>query len=347
VPFLLMSLGFTVVQTLLLVIAVLHFKVGLEGLLFVSCATNVFFGLLGLYFVRGFLVRPSGFKRLREMLPFALPFGVICLLGAFSPTLERILIDHMLGSDQLGLYAAGTKVAMLIGIVVGAFQTAWGPFSLSLHRQADAAETFNSVLKIFVWLMSAVVLGIGLLAAPILDFLASDRYTPAAAIVFPLAMGLAIQATGWITEIGIVIAKKSAYTLYANVLALVCTICGILLLAPAMGLWGVGVGVMIGHAARATLSAWLAQKVYPQPWQYGRVVTLLSLSFAVGLFATWAQHTWGAWAQTLCFAIGLLLVITAGWGFLLSRSERLRVINVVNSAILRVSTTAYPKHPEK
>lgn len=341
-PFLLMSLGFTMVHASFLVIAVLYFRAGIDGLLFVSCATNILFGLWGLYFVRGFLVWPSGFKRLREMLPFALPFGVICLLGAFSPTLERIVIDRMLGAEQLGLYAAGTKVAMLVGIALGAFQTAWGPFSLSIHKQEAAAQTYNSVLKIFVWAMSTLVLLLGLVAAPILQFLASDRYGAAATIVFPLAMGLVMQSTGWITEIGIVIAKRSIFTLYANVLGLACTLGGILLLTPAFGFMGVGLGVMIGHAARAVFSAWLAQRVYPQHWQYAPVVALVAMSTTAGLCATWAHQAWGSWGQTACFLAGILLVPAVGWFLLFTRSERLQVNAFLMSIPLRLGAGAYP-----
>lgn len=60
-------------------------------------------------------------------------------------------------------------------------------------------------------------------------------------------MGLAIQATGWITEIGIGIAKRSHLSLYAYGVAIIATLGGILLLVPMLGLMGVGIGVMIRH----------------------------------------------------------------------------------------------------
>lgn len=244
--FLTMSLGFTVVQASLLFIAVLVFDVGIAGVLVVSLATSTVFGALGLVFVRKWLTRPIEFGRLREMLPFAIPYGIICVAGAFSPTLEGTLTDSMLGAESLSLYAAGTKLAMLIGLLVSAFQIAWGPFSLSLYKQADAGHTYNWVFKLFALAVCLAALALTLLAQPLIVLLATDRYIGADVVVFPLVMGLGIQATSWITEIGIGISKRSHLSLHAYEMALVVTLAGILLLTPIFGLLGVGWGGSIG-----------------------------------------------------------------------------------------------------
>ena len=327
--FLIMSLGYTLVQAGLLLVAVLVLGVGIQGVLLVSLCTSLLFGMLGLYFVRGWLSRPKSFRRLREMLPFAIPYGVICVVAAFSPALERSLTDQLLGAEDLGLYAAGTKIAMLVGMVVSAFQTAWGPFSLSLYKQSEAAQTYNWVLKIFALGMCMLTLALTLVARPLIHLLASDRYSGAAELVFPLAMGLAIQATGWITEIGIGIAKRSYLNLYAYGVALAATLGGILLLAPALGLMGVGLGVMIGHVARASMSSWLAQQAYPLPWRYRPVLAVFGLTLLFGVAAAWARQRWGMQAQTSILMLGLLTTAIAGWHILFARAEQEHLLDIM------------------
>jgi O-antigen/teichoic acid export membrane protein len=105
----------------------------------------------------------------------------------------------MLGAEDLGLYAVALKIAMLAGLVVTAFQTAWGPFSLSIHKQNDASLTYNWVLKIFSVGICITVLLITMLSGPLINLLASNRYSGAVVVVFPLLLGLAVQATSWIT----------------------------------------------------------------------------------------------------------------------------------------------------
>lgn len=327
--FLTMSLGFTVVQATLLVIAVLVFNVGIQGVLLVSLTTSALFGALGLFFVRQWLTRPKDFRRLREMLPFAIPYGVICVAAAFSPTLERTLTATLLGAEDLGLYAAATKIAMLIGLLVSAFQTAWGPFSLSIHKQPDAGHTYNWVLKLFALGMCVAALVLTLLAQPLIHFLATDRYSGAAIVVFPLAMGLAIQATSWITEIGISISKRSYLSLYSYSAAIAVTPAGIWLLAPEFGLLGVGMSVLLGYLIKAVISSWLGQRAYRLPWHYAPVILLMSATLVLGLVATWVGQQFGSAANSLVLGVNLFVVLLMGWGLLLDKSEQGRVIALV------------------
>lgn len=323
--FLTMSLGYTVVKASLLVVAVLVFDVEIPGVLLISLATSTVFGALGLFFVRKWLTRPRDFSRLREMLPFAIPYGVMCVAGAFSPTLERTLTDSLLGAEPLGLYAAGTKLAMLIGLLVSAFQVAWGPFSLSLYKQADAGHTYNWVFKLFALAVCLAALALTLLAPPLIVLLATDRYIGAVVVVFPLAMGLAIQATSWITEIGIGISKRSHLSLYAYSVAILVTLAGIQLLTPMFGLLGVGLGVLSGQIAKAVAASWLAQQAYPLPWQYTPVVLLMMLTMMSGLASLWMREYLGMLAGNLMLGGTMLLVIGVGWFILFSQAERIRV----------------------
>jgi O-antigen/teichoic acid export membrane protein len=323
--FLSMSLGYTVVQASLLVVAVLVFDVGIAGVLVVSLATSIVFGALGLFFVRKWLVRPRDFSRLREMLPFAIPYGVICIAGALLPTLERTLTDSLLGAESLGLYAAGTKLAMLIGLFVSAFQVAWGPFSLSLYKQSDSGPTYNWVFKLFALAVCLAALALTLLAQPLIVFLATDRYLGAVVVVFPLAMGFAIQATSWITEIGIGISKRSHLSLYAYGVAILVTLAGILLLTPIFGLLGVGLGVLSGQIAKAVVASWLAQQAYPLPWQYTPVVLLMTLTMVSGFASLWMGEHLGMLVGNLLMGAAIFLVIGFGWLILFSQAERVRV----------------------
>jgi O-antigen/teichoic acid export membrane protein len=255
-----------------------------------------------------------------------MPIGVVCVLAAASPTLERTLTEQLLGVVDLGLYSAGTKIAMLIGLAAAAFQTAWGPFSLSIHKLDDAGQTYNWVLKLFTMFMCVMVLALTFLAQPLINSLASNRYASAAVVVFPLAMAMTIEATSWITEIGIGISKRSHLNLYGYALFVVVSLASILFLAPALGLMGLALGVMIGHIAKAFLNSWLAQRAYPLPWQYAQVIAVLGLTMIVGFFSFGVGQIWGAEANIVALSAGMIAVIGLCWGVLLNAPERQRAI---------------------
>jgi O-antigen/teichoic acid export membrane protein len=323
--FLTISLGNTIIQAGLLVIAVRVFDVGIAGVLAVSLATSAFFGTMGLFFIRKWLACPRDFSSLREMLPFAIPYGVICVASAFSPTLERTLTNSLLSAESLGLYAVGTKIAMLLGLFVSAFQTAWGPFSLAMYKDSAAGQTYNWVLKLFAFSVCLAALLLTLLAQPLIMILATERYLEARAVVFPTAMGLAIQATSWITEIGIGISKRSHLSLYAYAVAISVTLAGILIFTPIFGLFGVGLGVLSGHIGKATVASLLAQTAHPLPWQYAPVVLLMTVTTMGGLGAYWVTEYLGSLAGNLLIAGTILLIFGLGWLGLFSKTERIRL----------------------
>lgn len=339
--FLIMTMGFTLLQASLLLIAVLLFDVEVRGVLIVSLITSSVFGVLGLIFVRKWLTIPTDLRILREILPFALPAGLISVAGAFSPTLERTLTSNMLGVDQLGLYAAATKIAMLSGLFISAFQTAWGPFSLSLYKNSDAGQTYNWVLKLFTLGTCLTALLITLMAQPLILILATDRFEGSILVLFPLVMGLSIQAISWITEIGIGLSKRNYLNLFSFLTALVGTLLGIWLLVPEFGLLGVGLGVLIGHTCRAIVASWLAQKVYWLPWQYAPVIVVVLLTLVFGLISLWSRIKYGTIISNWILLISIVFILLFGWRILLTRPERIKVTTLLRKILAKKIAKIY------
>ncbi len=325
--FMILSLGSTAFQTVVVVVAVLRFKVGIIEIMIAGLCTSIVFGLVGVYFIRDWLVLPKSFERLWEMLPFAIPYGVICLLGAFTPMLERTFAFNLVGPEALGEYVVAAKISMLIGLAVGAFQTAWGPFSLALHKSIDAVETYNLVLKLCAFGAGISTLIITLLAKPLVFWLASPRYSGGTTAVFPLVMALAIQATSWVTEIGIGFSKKSHLGLYAYLAGAIVSLLGMLTITPSLGLLGIAFGVLGGQFSKAIVASYLAQRAYPLQWHYSPMLLALSLTMTIGIIHLWTEKSVTSTASMIVLLIGLVIQIWVGLRFALSGAERRRIVD--------------------
>jgi O-antigen/teichoic acid export membrane protein len=327
--FLIMTLGATIVQTLLMLLAINVYNVGIRGILIVGLCTAAVFGCMGLFFVRQWLTLPRNFVFLREMMPYAIPFGLICVLGAFSPILERTIITQFLNLNELGLYAVGTKIAMLIGILGNAFQMAWGPFSISIYKQPNAAQMYNLVLRILSIGLCCSVFLLVLFSDLIIKLLASSRYSGSELIVFPLSMGLAIQITSWVTEIGISISKRSYMNLYANGSFVLVTLGAILLLTPILGLLGVAVAVLISQIVKCIISSWLAQQVYPLPWQYKPILLLYLYSLVLWIVSLKLNYSYGHSYYYLSIIVGFLGILFISFTFLFNQEEKAVILRKI------------------
>ena len=323
--FLTISLGSTVVSMSALLIGRYWFDVGLAEIFGIFLGTRAIFGLLGLWFCRRWLVWPADWRYLKPMVLFAAPYGIICAVSASIPALERTFIVGFLGERELGLFAAGAKIAMMMSLPIQAFQVAWGPFSLALHKQADAQVTYNHVLRGFSMGILILSMLLTVIAEPAIRMLASSQYAGASIVVFPLAMAFAFQGLSSIVTVGITLSKKSYLNLFSYFLYLAVSAGSIYLLIGPWGLAGVAWGGMLGRLAMTVAEAWLSQRVYPVAWGFRNVVLCGGITLLWGLASQAVFLRVGMWPGMGLSAAGLVLAIPGIAGVLFSRSERRRL----------------------
>lgn len=324
--FLIMSIGYAAVQATCLAGAAFFIGIDTQTVLLVNLTSNVIFGVLGLYLVRSWLILPKRLDIAGDLLRFAFPIGIICILGAAVPMLERQMVEKLLGVEALGLYAAGSKLAMLLTLVIGSFQTAWGPFSTAIHREADSAQTFNIVLGFFSLLVCVLALMLDSIAAPLLTLLASHHYVDAKVVVFALTMATAVQSISWVTEIGIILSKRTSLIVYPHLIYIAAIASVMLLLAPSLGLVGAALAMLVAQVIRSTAASWLAQRIYPLPWIYGWVAAVVTCTLVTGLFAHGVlARRIGSWSVAPFYLLVTAVMCTYFWRKYVSLSVKTRL----------------------
>lgn len=329
--YLILTLGYSASQATLWLLAVLVFDAGVFGVLAAGALAAAVFGLLGVFFVRDWIVAPRGLAVLRQMLPYALPFALVGCVEALAPILQRWLTQSMFGPEDLGVFAVGAKVASLASLVVFAFQAAWTPFALSLHKQADAADTYRLVLKILTLGVCLMAMALSALATPLISLLASSRYAAAAVLVFPLTIAIGINALGWVTEVGLSIAKRSSMKLLASCVGLLVMVGAILALGQVFGIVGVALGVLAGTFVKVVLLSFLSHRSVPVGWGPEPLV-LLAVALAIGLAGTLAESARGPLFATMVHLGAILSVAVVGPAILFSRDERRAVFRLLRLA---------------
>jgi O-antigen/teichoic acid export membrane protein len=170
------------------------------------------------------------------------------------------------------------------------------------------------------------VLLLGIVAQQAIQVLATDRYIGSMVVILPIAMAIAVQATSWITEVGIGLSKRSSLNIIGFLVATGTTIVSVNILVPYLGLVGVALGVLVSYVTRAFVLSILAQRVYPLSWQYRGVIAVHALTMLVCSTALWMGSTFGQYSYTSTLMIGLITIIVASWLILLNNTERKSII---------------------
>ena len=336
--FLVLSVGSVAARMGAIIIAIAFCDLTVFGLFALTLCVHAVFAAYGLVSVRGHLQVAVHGRFVAPLLRFGMPLGVIGVAAAAAPAVERVAISTIAGATELGLYAAGAKIALLLSLLVQAFQTAWGPFSLALYDKEDSQSTFDFVLRSLTLLLICGALMLHVLGDVLVDLLASERYAGAAVMVFPLAMALAIQGVGWVLEIGITVSKRSYLSLVSYATGLIVLVTLVWPVVERSGATGAASVVLLAQAVRTCISAALGQSVWRRDWSYGRTAGAFALATVAWLAVEHIVVATAApmWLEPVLFtgvAACLVFVLftsgerrhlvahsRAGWGWLVGKA---------------------------
>lgn len=325
--FLFISVGSTVATLIGLVLGLTLFELNIVGVFVIYFIVRGVFGLLGVFWVREWITWPKNFKLLKEMLPFAIPFGLICIATSFLPVFERNVALNYIGPDELGLFAAGAKVALIIGFPIYAFETAWGPFSLSIFKESDATRTYQIMLPFFTLFMCCTVLFLTSISELLLILLVSDKYAGAGIVVFAVCLTKVIQSIGGITGLGITLAKKSYLKLCSYLVMILFAFFIIPILSKNFGLAGLAFGSLIAMGIWAIIETYLSQLIHPIDWRFTPTILIVFITIIFGCLHQFTINSYKAIGISLIPLTGIAAIIFVAWFKLFDNTQRNWLIN--------------------
>ena len=330
-----MAVAFTVTTSLAIVgFSVLFVKAlhwGLHGVMWGLVAGDIAVTLMGLWLLRDVL-RPGQFdsSRLPEMLRYSMPLLPAALAGWAITGAARYFVLYLTGAEgqhNVGVYAVGSKVATVAFLVTVAFQTAWGPFAMSLHKRPEARRVYAGAMVLYVWVMCLLATAITLFAPEILHLIAKPEYYGAEPVVGLLAFSFIFIGLKFISSIGLNIVKDTRPIGLSVSLAFIAFAAFAAILVPRFGIAGAALSTLLSQALIPLYLFWRAQHEYPVPYRFGTAALIMFIA----ALASWIGYSAGlhGWQGALLKA-GLLAVV-AVTGLLL-RDSLHTVEDVVTTA---------------
>ena len=263
---------------------------------------------------------------LRKMQTFGMPLVPSALALWAISFVDREFIVWYKNTAEVGVYSAALKIAGVITFVMVAFRTAWPAFAYSIEDDNDARRTYSFVLTYLLTFASWVALFLGALAPWWVRLLTAAQYQRAEKGVPLLVFAFALYAGYTVLAIGSGRARRTQFNWVVTGVGAGTSIALNFWLIPRWGMVGAAISMVISYVVLFIGMTLYAQRVYPVPYQWRRVVT--AVGAAVGL-------TVAARAARLGLAPSALLVLAyplvlAALGFYLP-AERTRLRRVVPS----------------
>jgi O-antigen/teichoic acid export membrane protein len=260
---------------------------------------------------------------LREMNRFGVPLVPAALALVAINFSDRFFLVHLADLEEVGLYEIGVRIASAMVLLLTAFRLAWPAFAYSIEDDDEAKRTYAFVLTYLVVVASWLALGLGLLAPWLVRLLTQPEFYEGQRVVAPLAFGGMAYAAYIVMAIGVGRAMRTQFNWVITGLAAVVNVVLNLILIPPYGMMGAAVATVAAYVVMFAAMTWYAQRVFPTPYQWRRVLT--AVAAAVALLLVGRELGGLAVALTLSLAYPLALLPL---GFYLP-AERLRLRRAV------------------
>ena len=221
----------------------------------------------------------------KEMLSFAWPFVPSGLASLFVSVIDKPILVHLAGPEQVGIYQANFKIGVFMMLIVSMFDQAWRPFFLAHAKEEDAKDTFARGLSCFAALASWVLLGLIFLMPDIIQgnllgsfHLIAPAYWKGMSVI-PFVLGGYFCYGLYVNfMVGPVLTKKTRVLLWITLLGAAVSITTNLTLVPHIGILGAGWAVLLSYAAMAAALFCFTQRVYPISYEYKKLAALAVLA---------------------------------------------------------------------
>lgn len=309
------SISQLLVRIALCIVLVVVLGWNLPGVLLASSVTaGLFAGLLLLRELRGGWPRP-GWRQLRGMAAFALPFLPCGLCQFILNNGDRFLLLDWVGPEGVGIYALGYKLAALVTAFSAApLLMVWGPQMYDAARLPDAREVFGRVTTRILAAHLLLGLGVCLFQEELIWLLGGSTYAAAASVVAPVVLACWFLTASGLMDAGFYILHRTILKTWIILLATGIVLLLYLLLIPNFGSLGAAYATLGGYFSYAVITHWTAQRVFPVRYEYGRLAAMLGL--AMGLWAISRTMPAEPWTLPIKASLWLLwptLLWITGW----------------------------------
>ena len=217
----------------------------------------------------------------RKMQKFGMPLVPSAIALWAINFIDREFIVWYNGKAEVGVYSAAIKIASVVTFAMIAFRTAWPAFAYSIEDDGEARRTYSFVLTYLLAAASWLALALGALAPWWVELLTNSRYQRAQNGVALLAFAGAVYAGYTVLAIGSGRARRTQLNWVVTGVGAAVNVGLNFWLIPRWGMVGAAISTAAAYVVLFAGMTLYAQYVYPVPYQWRRIVTVVAA--AVGL----------------------------------------------------------------
>lgn len=253
---------------------------------------------------------PASWRVLKELLRYSLPLLVLGVAGIMNQTLDRILFPYIYpyadAQDQLGIYGACFKVAMVMMMFTQAFRYAYEPYVFSKHQDRRSVEAYADAMKYYVIFSLLILMGV-VFYLDLFKYIISPLYWEGLRIVPIVLWTYVFQGIYFNLSFWYKLTDETRWGAYFSLIGLVITFVLQVVFVPRIGYMASCGSSLVCYLVIMLLSYFIGQKKMRVPYDLKSIggYTLLCVLLLIVYYVAAAQTEKVGWRFLL--GTGLLL----------------------------------------
>lgn len=223
-------------------------------------------------------------KLLKEMAIYSFPILVVGIAGMVNQNIDKILLPLLLSPEQqpmeqLGIYGANYKLAVLMNMFIQAFRYAFEPFFFSQVKSENNKKGYALILKYFVIFGLIIFLGISLFLDLFKSLEIIDKsYYSGLKVVPMILMANLFLGVYYTLSLWYKLTDKTRYGAYFALIGSAISLAINIIFIPVYGYMASAFAVLVCFVVMTVLSYIAGQKHYPVDYPVKRISFYFLLS---------------------------------------------------------------------
>lgn len=207
-------------------------------------------------------------SRVRDLLKFSVPLIPVTLASYLLMTTDRLLLNHFLTLETVGLYTVAVQITSSVRLLLNAFNSSWETWLFGTLNTPTERNLARVVLVLYAFLIGTLIAVLGLIyVLPIaLPWIAGERYQDSFQFIGWLAFAEMLKAMSIVLQSFFMYKKNTAILNYILVAQAVINFILAYVLVQSQGAIGVAQASLISAALGLGICVFLVRRYYDLPW---------------------------------------------------------------------------------
>ena len=252
------------------------------------------------------------FQKLKELLAFGWPL-IPSNLGLYALNYsDRFFLSHFCSLSKVGIFALGCRFGSILSMLVGQpFTLIWIAFRFEIADREDVKEIYARVLTYLEFVLIFLELGMSLIIKDVISVVVGKAFFEAYKVVPLIAISSLFFEANSLFRIGIYLEKKTTWVPLTVWVPILLTLLLNWFVIPRYDVMGAGAIKIFAYFSMATITYFVAQKFYPIPYEFGRILKMIFVAVLIYLISFLLPST------SFCVSIMLKSLLTMTFPVLL------------------------------